>query len=77
MALRSTVQPRSGGAASSTPHARGGDERLGGDAVVEHAGAAHAVAFDDGDVAAVLGRHQRRLVACRAAAHDHDAGHRT
>ena len=64
-------------AAELDPNPGGSDERLGGDAVVEHTGTAHAVAFDDRDVTAVLGRHERRLVACRAAAHDHDAGHRT
>ena len=50
IASRSTVHAEVGGAAELDPHPGGGDERLGRDAVVEHAGAAHAVALDDGDV---------------------------
>jgi hypothetical protein len=54
---------------------RGGDERLRRHAVVQHAGAAEPVPFDDRDFGSVLGGHQRRLVARRAATHDHDPGH--
>src|SRR5439155_25734919 len=56
--------------------ARRRDEGLRRHAVVEHAGAAHAVALHDRDVAAVLGCHQSGLVARWAAAHDHDPRHR-
>ncbi len=69
-------QAQLGGAVQSTRMPGRGDERLGRHAVVEHAGAAHAVALDDGDLAAVLGGDQRRLVAGRAPTHDHDPGHR-
>jgi hypothetical protein len=54
-----------------------GDERLRRNAVVEHACAAEPVAFHDRDFGAVLRGDQRRLVAGRAAAHDHDPGHHT
>jgi hypothetical protein len=55
--------------------ARARDERLRGNAVVEDAGAAQAVALDDRDVGPVLGCDQRGFVTGRAPAHDHDPGH--
>ena len=54
-------------------HARGGDEGLGGDAVVEDAVAADAVRVDDRDIRTVLGGDQRRLVSGGSAADDDDA----
>jgi hypothetical protein len=43
--------------------------------VGEHAGAPDAVPLDDGDVGTELGGDERGLVAGRATADDHDAGH--
>ena len=47
-----------------------GDEGLGGNTVQDHAIAAHALVFDDGDFRAVLGASQRCLIARRATADD-------
>ena len=70
------VEAQALGAAQFGAHAGGGDERLRRHAVVEHAGAADAVGVDDRhlrDVPAAGGGDQRRLVARRPAADDHDA----
>ncbi len=71
------VEAQVGGAAQFGAHAGRGDERLGRHAVPQHAGAADAVAVDDGDLGDVgaAGRgDQCRLVAGGPAADDHDAG---
>jgi hypothetical protein len=56
-------------------HVRAGDEGLGRDAVGEHARTAGAVGLDERDVRVQLGGHQRRLVAARSAADDHNPAH--
>ena len=69
--------PEVGGAAQFGAHASRGDEGLGRHAVPQHAGAADAVAVDDGDLGD-LGSASRgdqcRLIAGGPAADDHDAG---
>ena len=54
------MQPEDGGVADRRHRAGGGDERLGRDAVGEHAGAADAVPLDDGDLRTELRGDQRR-----------------
>ena len=73
----SRSKPEVGRAAQLGAHAGRGDERLRRHAVPQHAGAADAVAVDDGDLGdvATAGRgDQCRLIAGGPAADDHDAG---
>src|SRR5699024_8715473 len=56
------------GAAHVGADAGGGDERLRGDAVVEHGRAAHSRVLHDGDLGTVLGADQRGLISGGAAA---------
>ena len=69
------VDPEVDGASNLGPDTGRRDERLGRDAVPQHAGTADPVRIDHRDVGPVGGRRERRLVTRGSAADDDDPGH--
>ena len=70
--LDTDVEPQASGPTELGAHPGRCDERLGRNAIEEHAGPTHTVGVDDGHFRTPGGRHQCRLVTGRASADDHD-----